>query len=121
MAAPTADHREAAPTPHGGGCSVRDPGRLAVQEQEVAHPPMGLLKSELPDGYARAGAEVQVVLALNHPSRSHELLIDLDPGLLLASQVVMLRGPSSLFPAAQDAPGTLFAPLVSCHGPTHGT
>jgi hypothetical protein len=66
------------------------PGRLAVQEQEVVHAAVRFFQGELADRYPGAGAEVQGLLALDHPSRGGQLLIDLNARLRLTGEIVVL-------------------------------
>ena len=72
-----------------------DSGWLAVQEEEVIDPPMWLLKSELPDGDTDPGTQIELVLALDQPTRLAKLLVDLDTSQRLSGQVAVLVGLTS--------------------------
>jgi hypothetical protein len=66
------------------------PGRLAMHEQEVVHPPVRLLQGELANRDPWARAEVQPILTLNRPPGGRELPVDLFPGPRLAREVIMV-------------------------------
>lgn len=74
---------------------------LAVQEEEVIDPPVGLLKGELPDSDSHPCTQVELVLALDQPACLGELLVDFDPGQCLSGQVAVLVGTSLIRHAGQ--------------------
>jgi hypothetical protein len=51
---------------------------------------MRFFQSELADGHPWTGSEIQVLLALNLPARVGELPVDLNTGLRLTGEVVVL-------------------------------
>ena len=70
--------------------SLDHPGRLAIQKEEIVHAAVRLLQSELTDHHPGTSAEVQRLLALDHPSRVGKLLVDLLARSRLASEIVVI-------------------------------
>src|ERR1039457_1921432 len=86
------------------GLGLDHPGRLAMDEQQVINPPVRLVQCKFANRDPRADAQVQCILALNHPASCGHMLVDFHPGPRLASEVIMIirpHEPSQYLPANQ--------------------